>query len=55
MHFLILLLFALTFFLYFTFKLLRNREARRYLIILLIIDTWLSIVLVYLLYSAAFD
>ena len=55
MHFLILLLFALALFLYFTFKLLRRPEARRYLILLLIVDTWLMIVLGYLLYSALFD
>ena len=55
MHFLILLLLALAVFLYFTLKLLRKPESRRYLILLLIVDTWLTIVLVYLLYSALFD
>lgn len=55
MHFLILLLLALSIFLYFTFKLLRRPEYRRYLILLLIVDTWLAIVLIYLLYSAVYD
>jgi len=55
MQFLILLLFALTFFLYQTFLIFRKVELRRYLVLLLIVDIWLSIVLVYLLYSAAFD
>jgi hypothetical protein len=55
MQFLILLLFALSFFLYQTFRLFRKVELRRYLVLLLIVDAWLSIVLVYLLYSAAFD
>ncbi len=52
MQFLILLLLGLTFFLYHTFKLMRRREAWRYLILLLIVDAWLIIVLLYLLSSA---
>jgi len=55
MHFLILLLFALGIFLHYTFKIFRKPELRRYLVLLLIIDIWLSIVLFYLLFSAAFD
>jgi hypothetical protein len=55
MHFLILLLLALAIFLFWTFKLMRRPESRRYLVFLLIIDIWLGIVLVYLLFSAAFD
>lgn len=55
MHFLILLLLALSFFLYLTFKLIRLPEFRRYLVLLLIIDVWLSIILFYLFYSALFD
>ena len=55
MHFLIFLLFALAFFLFFTFKLLKQPGSRRYVALLLIIDAWLSVVLVYLLYSAVFD
>ena len=55
MHFLILLLFALAVFLYFTLKLFRQPESRRYLVLLLIVDVWLTIVLGYLLYSAFFD
>ena len=55
MHFLILLLLGLSFFLYLTFRLLKQPESRRYLVFLLIIDAWLSIVLFYLLFSAAFD
>lgn len=55
MHFLILLLLGLSFFLYLTFKLYRQPDARRYLAFVLIIDIWLGAVLVYLLYSAAFD
>lgn len=55
MHFLILLLLALSVCLFFTFKLLRQVESRRYLVLLLIIDTWLMAVLGYLFYSAVFD
>ncbi len=55
MQFLILLLALLSFFLYLTFNLIKKPGNLRYLIILFIIDGWLSIVLVYLLYSAAFD
>jgi len=55
MQFLILLLLALAVLLYNTFKLIKRPESRRYLILLLIVDTWLTIVLVYLLYTAAFD
>ncbi len=55
MHFLILLLLALAVFLYFTFTLLKRPESRRYLVLLLIVDAWLTIVLGYLLYSAVFD
>ena len=55
MHFLILLLSALAVFLYFTLKLFRQPESRRYLVLLLIVDVWLTIVLGYLLYSAFFD
>ncbi len=55
MHFLILLLFALAVFLYFTFTLLKRPESRRYLVLLLIVDAWLTVVLVYLLYSAILE
>lgn len=55
MHFLILLLLALAFFLFWTFKLLRRPESRRYLVFLLIIDIWLGIVLAYLLFSAVLN
>ncbi len=55
MHFLILLLAALSFFLYLTFKVRRQPDSTRYLILLLLIDTWLIVVLGYLLYSAVFD
>lgn len=55
MHFLILLLLGLATTLFITFKIFRNVELRRYLIFLLIIDIWLSVVLMYLLFNAAFD
>jgi|GEM_PF-3442898 len=55
MHFLILLLLALAFFLHLSFKLWKKPGAGRYLVILGIIDAWLVIVLGYLLYSAVFD
>jgi hypothetical protein len=55
MQFLILLLAALAFFLYHTFRIMRNVELRRYLVLLLIVDIWLTIVLFYLFYSALFD
>ena len=55
MQFLILLLLALAVLLYNTFKLWKRPESRRYLILLLIVDAWLTIVLFYLLFSAAFD
>jgi hypothetical protein len=55
MHFLILLLLGLTVVLYFTFRLWRRSDLRRYLVLLLIIDGWLSIVLFYLFYSAIFN
>jgi hypothetical protein len=55
MHFLILLLAALAFFLHLTFRLWKNPDARLYLALVGIIDAWLMIVLVYLLFSAAFD
>jgi hypothetical protein len=55
MHFLIFLLIALAISLYFTFKLLRQRQSWRYLFFLLLIDIWLLVVLVYLFYSAIFD
>ena len=55
MQFLILLLAALSFFLYLTFKVIRQPESRRYLLFLFVIDAWLGIVLAYLLYSAIFD
>lgn len=55
MQFLILLLFALAFFLYYTFSILRKPELRRYLVILILVDGWLLIVLGYLLFSALFD
>lgn len=55
MHFLILLLLGLGFFLYFTLRLWRQPGMGRYVVLLLIVDGWLSIVLGYLLYSALFD
>ena len=55
MQFLILLLLALAFFLYLTFKLFKQPEYRRYLAFVFIIDAWLIVVLGYLLYSAVFD
>ena len=55
MHFLILLMLGLATTLFITFKIFRNEELRRYLIFLIIIDIWLSVVLMYLLFSAAFD
>ncbi len=55
MHFLILLLLALSFFLYITFRLWRKPQYWRYLVLILIVDIWLVIVLGYLLFSAFFD
>lgn len=55
MQFLIFILLALAISLYFTFGLLKKKESWRYLVFLVLIDTWLSIVLIYLLYSALFD
>ena len=55
MHFLIFLLFALSVSLFVTFKIFRNKEARGYLAMLLVIDIWLSAVLFYLLFNAVFD
>jgi len=55
MSFLILLLFALGFFLYLTLRLWRRPDMWRYVVLLLIVDGWLGIVLAYLLYSALFD
>ena len=55
MHFLILLIFALSMALFFTFTLYRSKASRGYLAMLLIVDIWLSIVLSYLLFSAVFD
>lgn len=55
MQFLIILLLVLSFFLYQTFRLWPKVELRRYLVLLLIVDAWLSIVLMYLFYSALFD
>ena len=55
MHFLILLLLALAFFLNLTFQLWKKPDARRYLVLVGIIDVWLIGVLSYLLFTAAFD
>jgi len=55
MHFLILLLLGLSFFLYVTLRLWRQPGMGRYVVLLLIVDGWLAIVLSYLLYSALFD
>ena len=55
MLFLILLLLALSFFLYITLRLWRQPGMWRYVVLLLIIDGWLGIVLFYLFYSALFD
>jgi hypothetical protein len=55
MQFLILILLALAISLYFTFGLLKKKESWRYLVFLILVDTWLGAVLIYLLYSAFFD
>jgi hypothetical protein len=55
MQFLIFILLGLSISLYFTFSLLKKRESWRYLVFLVLVDTWLSIVLIYLLYSAWYD
>jgi uncharacterized membrane protein YedE/YeeE len=55
MHVLILLLAALAVFLFLTFKLARQPDMRRYLYFFILIDAWISLVLVYLLVTAVVD
>jgi nitrogen fixation/metabolism regulation signal transduction histidine kinase len=55
MHVLILLLAALAFFLFVTFKLARQPDLRRYFYFFVLIDAWISMVLVYLLVTAVVD
>jgi hypothetical protein len=55
MQFVILLLAALTFFLYLTLGVAKDPEKRKFFIVYLLIDTWLTIVFIYLLVSALSD
>ncbi|MFA9421564.1 MAG: hypothetical protein ACERLB_15545 [Gammaproteobacteria bacterium] len=55
MHFVIVLLAAITFFLYLTMGVAKDPEKRKFFIVYLLVDTWLIIVFVYLLVSALSD
>jgi hypothetical protein len=55
MHFVILLLAALTFFLYLTLGVAKDPEKRKFFVVYLLVDTWLTIVFVYLLVTALSD
>jgi hypothetical protein len=55
LHFVILLLAALTFFLYLTLGVAKDPEKRKFFIVYLLVDTWLTIVFVYLVVSALSD
>ena len=55
MHFVIVLLAALTFFLYLTLGVAKAPEKRKFFVVYLLVDTWLTIVFIYLLVSALSD
>ena len=55
MHFVIVLLAAITFFLYLTMGVAKDPEKRKFFIVYLLVDSWLIIVFVYLLVSALSD
>jgi hypothetical protein len=55
LHFVIVLLAAITFFLYLTMGVAKDPEKRKFFIVYLLVDTWLIIVFVYLLVSALSD
>jgi len=55
LHFVIVLLAAITFFLYLTMGVAKDPEKRKFFIVYLLVDTWLIIVFIYLLFSALSD
>jgi len=55
MHFVIILLAALAFFLYLTAGVAKDPGKRKFFYLYLLIDIWLSGVFIYLLINAVFD
>ena len=55
MHFVILLLGALALFLYLTLGVVKDPQKRNFFYLYLVVDIWLTIVFIYLLYSAFTD
>lgn len=55
MQFLIALLAALAFFLFLTMGVAKDPQKKNYFYLYLLIDIWLIIVFVYLIYEALFD
>jgi hypothetical protein len=55
LHFVIILLGALALFLYLTLGVVKDPDKRNFFYLYLVVDIWLTIVFVYLLYSAFTD